>query len=210
MATAPHSEIGLLAGFGLYRLGESVPVSSSLLWMNTDGSWTEAPDVLERHLHLAAAQACFAPSDPDRVQEWLKLLTRPIRERLALAQGWRWMTPIPSAAGRRVLARLQSLIAEASRRHQAQRLAGLERVLAFVSEGHTAGEEMLLDSMLQLREAQLLEVPRRILRGGPSWAKVEARLHGLLLFGPAQPGSVTLASPQCQRSPPRSSTSMEP
>jgi hypothetical protein len=178
--------------------------------MRADGSWTEAPDVLEERLVLAADHPGSAPSDPTRVQEWLRLLTGPIRERLSLARGWRWITPSPSPAGRRVLARLQALIAEASRRHQPDRLARLERVLAFVSEGHTAGEEMLVDSLAEKSEAELVGVPRHILRQGPVWAEVEARLNGLLLFRPAQLARATLASPECQRSPPHSSTSTEP
>jgi hypothetical protein len=82
-------------------------------------------------------------------------------------------------------------------------------VLAFLSEGHTAGEEMLIRSMANRSESQLIAAINRVLRSGTNLEDVEARLTGLIVFGPAQLAHGELASPQCPSSRPLSSISME-
>jgi hypothetical protein len=126
-----------------------------------------------------------------------------------MTRAWRWMTPEPTPAARELLARVQALVGEASRRHQPRRLAHLERVLAFLSEGHTAGEEILIRSMADRPESQLITAADRVLRSGTELENVEARITGLIIFGPAQPAHGELASPQCPSSRPPSSISME-
>ena len=114
-----------------------------------------------------------------------------------MGRGWKWIAPTPTPAARQLSIRLQRSIADASRRHQPTRLACLERVLAFLSDGHTAGEEMLIELMSDRPESQIFDTVEKVLRTGNQWADVEARLTGLLVFGPAQVASCALASPEC-------------
>ena len=115
-----------------------------------------------------------------------------------MARGWRWIAPTPTPAARLLSIRLQRAIADASRRHQPTRLACLERVLAFLSDGHTAGEDMLMEIMADRPESQLFDLIQKVLRTAHQWAELEARLTGLIVFGPAQPPSCALASPECR------------
>jgi hypothetical protein len=64
-------------------------------------------------------------------------------------------------------------------------MAGLERALAFVGRGHTAGEALELERLAGLPEDRL----HRELRRWPTaaagrWDLVEPRLVGVILFTP--------------------------
>jgi hypothetical protein len=209
VAWVDHPQEALLAGFGIYSGDDLVPLSTAVVWLQWDGSWTDAPETIETWLTIAADEVHDTPEDPDRLQEWITRLAHPIRERLAMTRGCRWMTPEPTPAAREVLARVQDLVREASRRHQPHRLAQLERVLAFLSEGHTTGEEMLIRSLADRPESELITAVDRVLRRGADWQEVEARLTGLIVFGPAQSGRGGLVSPPCSSLRPPSSTSTE-
>lgn len=209
VAYVEHPNEGLLAGFGIYRGNDQLPLSTAVVWLQPDGSWTEAPATIEAWLAIAAEEVHHAPVDPARLQEWVTRLAHPIRQRFTMTRGWRWMTPEPTPVARELLARVQELVRDASRRHQPRRLAQLERVLAFLSEGHTAGEERLIRSMADRPEAQLIIAIDRVLRGGTDLEDIQARLTGLIVFGPAQSTHGELASPPCPSSRPPSSISME-
>lgn len=209
VAGVDHPQEGLLAGFGIYRGDDTVPLSTAVVWLQPDGSWTDGPDTIEAWLTVAAGEVHDAPVDPARLQEWVTRLVHPIRQRLTMTRGWRWMTPEPTPPARVLLVRVQDLVRDASRRHQPRRLAQLERVLAFLSEGHTAGEEMLIRLMTSQSESQLITAVDPVLRSGTDLEDVEARLTGLIVFGPAQLPPGELASPQCPSSRPHSSISME-
>ncbi len=209
VACVDHPHEGLLAGFGIYRGDDPVPLSTAVVWLERDGSWTDTPETIEAWLTVAVEQVYDTPLDPPRLHEWVTRLAHPIRQRLTMTRGGRWMTPEPTPAARELLTRVQDLVRDASRRHQPRRLAQLERVLAFLSEGHTAGEEMLIRSMADRSESQLITAIDRVLRSGTDLEDVEARLTGLIVFGPAQLTRGELASPQCLSSRPPSSISME-
>lgn len=209
VAWVDYPEEGLLAGFGIYRDDDPVPLSTSVVWLKQDGGWTDAPETIEAWLTAAEGQVDQMQADPRRLQEWVTHLAHPIRQRLTMTRGWRWMTSEPTPAARELLVRVQDLVRDASRRHQPHRLAQLERVLAFLSEGHTAGEEMLIRSIAGQSESQLISAIARVLRRGTSWERLEARLTGLIVFGPAQAARDELASPPCPPSRPPSSISME-
>jgi hypothetical protein len=201
---------GLLAGFGLYRRDDPSPLSACVAWLTSDGSWTEAPATLEERLRVAVKQEESAPaSSAKTADQWLRLLAPLIRERLALAHGRRWINPRPTPTAGRLLARLQALIVDAARRHQPGRLAGLERLQTFLADGHTAGEEMLIERMAEQSEECLVNALKRVRRSTPIWGEIEARLHGMIVFGPLQLSERALASPECRCSPLPSSISME-
>ena len=79
--------------------------------------------------------------------------------------------------------RIQAEIRAAARRRDAVAFEVLERALAFVGEGHTAGEAMLLERLAGLGDAEFGRGLRGLPVPSPRWTVIEARLDGLLLFG---------------------------
>ena len=201
---------GLLAGFALWIAGQPHPLAVTVIWMEPDGSWTEAPKVIEPKLIAAAEQAEVVPADSARLNEWLCLITQMVRDRIAFTRGQRWTVLDPSPAARRVVCRLQLLVKEAARRHQAGRLAELDRALAFVAGGHSAGEAMLIERMADAPDSQLTSLLGRLPSRRGRVDGLEVRLTGLVLFGPAKADSAQLACRECPNFTPFSSTSTEP
>ena len=201
---------GLLAGFALCAPGDSENAAASVVWLEADGSWTEAPEMIETQLDMVARDFTTHHTSAEHLSEWLSLLARPIRSRLAFTRSRRWMTAEPSSAARKVVSRLQLCIRNAARRRNPGQLAELERAITFVARGHTAGEATLVERLAQATDSEL----RRLLPTVPGrrgrWDQLEVRLTGLALFQPAQPGRVRVVSPECQCYRPHSLTSMEP
>jgi hypothetical protein len=194
VAAAPSTTAGLLAGFTLQLAGSAALLASSVLWIEPDGSWTEAPEVLEHRLAAAARQDEVVPVEASLIGEWLRRLAQPIRERLTLARGHRWITSDPTSTARRAMVRLQSLVRDSARRHQALRLAELERALAFVAGGHTAGEAALVGRIAEASDAELAGLLKKLPARRFTWDGVEVALTGLVIFGPAQASLTSLAS----------------
>ena len=183
LVVGPHE--GLLAGFALHSEGDCpVCLSTSLLWLERDGSWTEAPEALSLWLKRAAAKREIVPIEETRLRHWLALLARPIKDRLTLTGSRRWVAPDPAPAVRRVAARLQGFTREAARMHQPNRLEQLEHALGFVTRGHTAGEAALIEQLADSSDAELDRLIPRLPPGRTEWGGIEARLTGLILFGP--------------------------
>jgi superfamily II DNA or RNA helicase len=200
---------GILAGFALYRRGDLQPLSVTVLWLEPDGRWNEAPETIEAKLAEAAAQNEVSPVERDSLEDWLSLLAKPIRQRLSFMQSRRWVIPNPDLDARRAIERLQALIQNAARTHQAKRLTELERALAFVAGGHTAGEAGLVERLANAAKSELEALVRRLPARGVDGDGVEVRLTGLAVFGPAKAAIAKLASPECASSKPPSSISME-
>jgi helicase-like protein len=183
VAAVHSNRHGLLAGFALHEVAESEPLSATVLWMDPDGTWTEAPEVIAERLESALQERRVLSSDSGQLRDWLSLLAPPIRQRLLLSQSRRWMMPDPTPAARRLLAHLQSLIREAARNHQARRLAELERALAFVAGGHTAGEEALIERLAEMSDRELWARVRTLPEARAGANGIEVRLTGLIVFG---------------------------
>jgi hypothetical protein len=83
-----------------------------------------------------------------------------------------------------VAARLQAFTREAARMHQPNRLVRLERALEFVTRGHTAGEAALIERLADSSDAELDRMIPTLPHGRAQWGGIEARLTGLVLFGP--------------------------
>jgi superfamily II DNA or RNA helicase len=203
VAAADFPRPGLLAGFALSPTGRPDRLSAAVLWLEPDGSWTEAPETVAARLEVAAAQQKTITVDQDRLKEWLSLLAVPIRERLALARSRRWVTPDPPTVARRLAARLQRLVGEAARRHEAARLAQLEQGLGFLAGGHSAGEVILIEQLAGATKEELTAGIARLPRPERRWDGLEVRLTGLVVFGPASFSA-------CPDSRPPSSTSTGP
>jgi hypothetical protein len=182
VALVDHPSRGLLAGFALHRSGESAPLSATVLWLEPDGTWSEAPEIIGERLSSAGVQqAQRAPVD---LTEWLTLLITPIRQRLEFARSRRWISPDPSTSARRALTRLQGLIRDAARRRRTQRLIELNRALAFVAGGHTAGEAVLIERLASAAVNEIPNLIRRLPAKRVSWDGLEVKLVGVVVFGP--------------------------
>jgi hypothetical protein len=204
------SQPGLLAGCALYRPDEPVCLSATVLWLEPNGTWTETPETVTDRLRIAAAEHRVWSVNDDDLRQWLARLAVPIRERLALTRGRRWIKPDPSTAARRLAGRLQGLVRDAARQHNAGRLGQLEAALAFVAGGHTAGEAALIEKLAKGTDREIAVAAGRLPTASVGWDGIEVRLTGLIVFGPAQAGTAELVSPECPDSRPPSSTSTEP
>jgi hypothetical protein len=199
-------ERGVLAGFSLIRPGESRPLSNTVLWMTPDGNWTEAPEAISASLEAAASGHKGEPVESGELAEYIRLLGRPVRERLQAAHHQRWMVPEPGPGTRRLLARLQLLVAEAARRREPGRLLELERAIGFAARGHTAGEAALVEILAGAPDAELDGMLRSLPPDEPESAQLEARLTGLILFGPAKNAADSVPCPGCASCEPPCST----
>jgi Helicase conserved C-terminal domain len=193
VAAVAASQPCLLAGFSLSPSGDPASLAATVLWLAPDDSWSEQPEAIATHLAVAARQHQILPVDTDQMKSWLALLAVPLRERMALIRSRRWVTPDPSPTARRLAGRLQSLIRDAARRHQATALARLERAFAFVAGGHTAGEAMLVDRLAQGSSAELIAALSKLPTVSATYDGIEVRLNGLILFGPGFSGEPALA-----------------
>jgi hypothetical protein len=184
-AVVPRGPPGVLAGFELYDVGSNVErrIASALLWIEPGGDWTEEEQIVAARL-ADAAGARSAPPDPARLREALPLIAGPIHSRLALARGSRWAAPVADPISHRVSLRLHQGIREAARRRDLEALAGLERALAFVGRGHTAGESAELELLAGMPDGEFNRKVLRLPAPGRRCDAIEARLGGVLLFGP--------------------------
>jgi len=175
---------GVLAGFSLTRPGGDTTgsVGNALGWLGSDGEWSENADVIVERVLTAADWAESRAVDPTLLRTALDALANPIRARLALAAGRRWLAAEPSASARRIADRLSHAVADAARRRDRRALARLERALRFVAAGHTAGEAMLLDRAVEAPTADLLAWLDRV--PVPDWRSdpIEVRLTGIIVF----------------------------
>jgi len=183
-AGAPSRGGGVLAGFELLALrqGERERVGSVVGWLAPDGTWSEDESVVAERLRAAAACDHRAPPTPDAIRRALHRLVGPVRARLALAAARRWTAAEPDTAARRLALRLGELVRAAARRRDGGELARLERALAFVSGGHTAGEAVLVrrlaDAEAPAFAAGLAGIPATSAR----WDAIDVRLTGLVIF----------------------------
>ena len=182
VARVSSSHRGVLVGISLHQGNPSTCLSALAGWLRPDGTWTEDAELITERLRLAAA--CHRDEAlPDESRMYLELLTPLLRRRLALACSGRWISPHPTVHARAVALRLSDLIREAARLRDDHRLSQLERALAFVGGGHTAGEEMVLERLSEVSDKELTSVLGGTLPQ-PDWDGVEVRLTGFIIFGP--------------------------
>jgi hypothetical protein len=105
-----------------------------------------------------------------------------VRARLALAAARRWTAAEPDAAARRLTLRLGELVRTAARRRDGRELARLERALAFVAGGHTAGEAMLVRRLADADAPALAACLAGIPATSARWDAIDVRLTGLVVF----------------------------
>jgi hypothetical protein len=175
----------VLGGFALYGIRDEVQTRLAwvVIWVEPGGEWTEDESVLAAR--LAEASECEAPTAPDpaRLTAAVRLLSEPIRVRLALVRGSRWSSPRPAAAAHAAALRVQSEIRQAARRRDVASLEALERALGFLSGGHTAGEAMAIERLAATSDGEFRRALARLPAPSTPWPVIEARLRGLVIFG---------------------------
>ncbi len=179
---------GLLAGFAFYSSSSPKErLASTIGWLETAGVWTEAPEVIADRLNCAAAQSQKVV-DAEQLPRYLMLLAPLIRARLSLTSGRRWLLPDPTPAARQVATRLSQLIGQAARLRNHGPLLQLERMLGFVAGGHTAGEELLIERLVEAPTRELTNRLSRVTAAQAGWKGIEVRLTGLIVFSPEPAG----------------------
>ncbi|MBA3495913.1 MAG: DEAD/DEAH box helicase, partial [Gemmatimonadales bacterium] len=182
--SAAMSTPGLLAGFELLagHHGRLEMLASAVGWLDTAGQWTEEESIVTAALLGAAGSNLRVDAPAADVRAALDRLAAPIHIRLALAGSRRWAAGDPDSAARRLAGRLSEWVRAAARQRDAAALARLERALAFVAGGHTAGEAMLVRRLVEASPGDVA----RTLAGAPAptprWDAVEVRVTGLVLF----------------------------
>jgi hypothetical protein len=68
--------------------------------------------------------------------------------------------------------------------HRPERLLELENALEFVTRGHTAGEAAFIQELAESSDAELDRSLPKLPPGRAQWTGLQARLTGLVLFGP--------------------------
>jgi hypothetical protein len=181
---SPHT--GLLAGFALYDPGDpSRRLSATIGWLHRDGSWSEAPETVTAGLIRASESQEIGRLERGDLEGWLPLLTRIIRERVAVTQGRRWLAPNPALSARCLAARVQKFIQDAARQHQPARLRQLEHAMGFLARGHTAGETARVQKLAAADDRQLIAELDRLPHTTRCLAEgIEVRLTGMVVFGP--------------------------
>jgi hypothetical protein len=184
VAAVASSKPGILVGFALFQASNPrVCLSATVGWLEPSNALIEEPEIVSERL-LAAAQAKASPLGKERLRDCLLALAAPIRDRLALTRGRRWVSHDSGPAASRLAARLNGFIREAARGRQADRLLRLERATVFAARGHTAGEAMLVERLASLPDRELEAALCRAPTAQPEWDGIEARLTGLIVFGP--------------------------
>lgn len=190
VAIVPAGPAGVLALFELYgfRATGAERLSASLVWVGRDGDWTEEEPVVAARVAVAASTGSSGDREPAQLTSALELLSAPIRSRLGAARGSQWSPPAADPLAHRLSLRLHRAVREAARRRDLEALVGLERALAFVGRGHTAGESLELQRLAALPDGALEREAGRVPPGPGRWTAIEPRLGGVLLFVPSRTG----------------------
>jgi superfamily II DNA or RNA helicase len=175
---------GLLAGYELFALRQDRKawMTAVVGWLDPAGRWTEDPATVSARVVAALRHHEPSPVDPARVATALDRLGSPIRQHLSRVGSRRWSTVDPDPCARALAVRLSSEVRGAARRRDGGLLARLERALAFVSGGHTAGEALLVQRLAGVAPPELGRMLDRLPPPSPRWDAIEVRITGLVLF----------------------------
>ena len=184
VVTSPRS--GMLAAFELFGVGRLPTAARGSAGL--DRARTAAGPRRRASWRPGWPKRPRRPADQRTVGGYgrrLALLATPVRCRVAIARSSRWLAPHAAPVAHQISLRLHQAIREAARRRDVESLTGLERALAFVGRGHTAGEAMALERLSALQNGEFTRTALRLPPAGSRWDAIEVRLGGVLLFGPA-------------------------
>ena len=176
VVAGPRSE--LLVGLTLG--GRDGRVASHLGLIQGDGSWSDEARAVTAAIGAArtGARATVSGAEWER---WTDLALPHARRILRDAMDRRWSAAALTPAARTLLSRLRIEARAAARSRDLKALGALERGIAFVTRGHTAGEEMLIEELIRANRAALMaelaRMPAEADEGTPA-----LRITGMILF----------------------------
>jgi hypothetical protein len=174
------SSAGALAGVSLEREGR--PAAPAVFARTEGSSWRLDAEEIRARLHEAGAGMPLSPPSRMELDECLATLAPHIRSLLRGASQVR-VGGLPLGAAALALGkRLRRLAAEAARQRDADLLGVLEHALGFCTRGHTAGEAMLIESLLSLSSSALLARLEHLPPAPTPATPLRPRLTGLIVF----------------------------
>ncbi len=183
--SSPHA--GALAGIAFDDDGTGRPIAGALLWVGREGRVRRDPAWLVARAEEAASapgRDWSGPHQENEVDVALAALAGPVAQLLRRVQQARWNCAPRSPGVTGVLRRLAQQSRQAARRRDVPALAALERALAIVSGGLTAGETRLVERLAASADAILATALARLPPREPQPGPVSVRLTGLILFDP--------------------------
>jgi hypothetical protein len=180
MGAVLSSQEGALAGVVLERDGQ--PVVSTVLVRISQSLWVTDVQAIRTRLHEAVHGTQLSPPSKEELQDCLDTLAPIIRSLLRRAAIAR-VGGVPSKTMSLALGnRLRQLAARAARSRDAGQLALLEEGLRFCTRGHTAGEALLIETLVSLSDSDLAARLGHLPRTETPPAAARPRLTGLLVF----------------------------
>ncbi len=184
MAAVPWATTGAVAGF---RIRSSDGTALEVVLAREGTGWTDDPGTIARCLEAAADQSDTVRLDRVRLRAVLSALTAQVRVALRTANGAGLAHARRQPAGTRIRRRLIALARRAARSRDAVKLALLERGIALLRRGQTAGEARMAEAWETLPESDLFRLLSRLpsspVRGVPE----AVELIGVLLLEPTPP-----------------------
>lgn len=152
---------GAIAGF---RIVLENGCEHSVVLAKERTGWSDEISAVFRLLDAVGENEKEAPRAPAgaTIQKLLRSLAVQVRAALRTIQGSRLTPDLPGDPRRPAIRRLLALAREAARRRDQERLALVERGLALLRRGHTAGEARLVASWRELPCNQLLDTLRTL------------------------------------------------
>ncbi len=173
---------GALAGVALDRDGMSV--LSTVFLREGGGAWETDPEAIRQRLREAAqAASCPLPCSAE-LDLAVASLVPVVRSLLRTASSARASGVPPKPAALALGRRLRRIAVSAARKRDTALLSLLEAALRFTTGGHTAGEEMLVESLSACVDADLVPRLAQLPTAPPLAAPLRARLTGVVLFRP--------------------------
>ena len=190
VAAVHSSHRGALAGVAFEDERTGHRIAAALLWLGEDGqSRSDPPWLVARGDEAASAiSRCWLSAELDSaLATALDALARPVARLLRRVQQARWNCPPRSPGTSAVIRRLAHESRDAARRRDVHALTALERPLAIVSGGLTAGEARIVERLAadtHLPRAERWTPLMRLPPRAPEPGAVSVRLTGVIVFGP--------------------------
>lgn len=163
---------------GLTLEGRDGRVASHIGLVGEDGTWNDDARAVTRAIEGARTGVPVAGAAWGHFTD---LALPHVRKILRDAADRRWTAAALTPPARVLLSRLRSEARAAARSRDLKALGGLERGIAFVGRGHTAGEEMLIEELIRADQATLVRELAR-LRTEEAAGPPALRVTGMVLF----------------------------
>lgn len=172
---------GVVAGFRLHLADGS---GCDLVRARVAAEWTDDPVLIAGLLELAHGEQRALVPPTRRTAAAMRSVAALVRKALRSSHGRDFLAGARPASVRRAMRRLLSLAREAAENRNQMRLAALERGLAMLRRGHTAGEARLVERWPELPLPTLLATLGKLPREPSQGAATRIELIGVLLVEP--------------------------